>query len=247
MQSHIDMGGMGPSKLDHLSDPPKRGFCHLKEFVVAAISTYTAWINDPAYWYRPDDTVRRLRTRCWCAVDVLAARRAALWEPAAAAACRGRPLLDALCPLRRAIMQKAAAWPRDTTRTNTAACTTADLLPTPPQKKMLPDQWARHHSNWRFVNALVCYIGPPTHTLGHIVVPLATVIVLCVGIKYAEGKVAWEVRRGGRERAPPGAQGPRMRPPTPQPHPGARCVRCSSKRLEMRHRRGGSRQDSVLA
>jgi hypothetical protein len=61
------------------------------------------------------------------------------------------------------------------------------------QKKTLPDQWARIHSQWRYARGLLCYVGPPTHTLRHILWPVAAVMAVCVGIKLADGKVTWQL------------------------------------------------------
>jgi hypothetical protein len=41
----------------------------------------------------------------------------------------------------------------------------------PSQKKTLPEQWRLHMSPWRFLNALVPYLGPPTFTLMRIWTP----------------------------------------------------------------------------
>ncbi|KAI8462924.1 MAG: Bestrophin, RFP-TM, chloride channel-domain-containing protein [Monoraphidium minutum] len=60
-------------------------------------------------------------------------------------------------------------------------------------KKTLPEQWAFLHSRWRFATALVPYLGPPTHTLSHVLFPVLAVMAVCVGIKLAEGKVTWEL------------------------------------------------------
>lgn len=54
------------------------------------------------------------------------------------------------------------------------------------QKKTLPQQWHRIHSSWRFLHALLPYLGPPIYTLHHIFVPVLTVMVSisvdCVGL-----------------------------------------------------------------
>lgn len=61
------------------------------------------------------------------------------------------------------------------------------------QKKTLPDQWALLQSRWRFLSALLPYLGPPSHSFWHIGLPVSAVMAMCVGIKYAEGHVAWQL------------------------------------------------------
>lgn len=60
-------------------------------------------------------------------------------------------------------------------------------------RKTLPEQWVFHHSRWRYLSALVPYLGPPTHTLRHVLVPVLSVVGVCIGIKFAEGKTSWNL------------------------------------------------------
>jgi len=40
---------------------------------------------------------------------------------------------------------------------------------------------------------VVPYLGPPIHTLSHIFWPVMSVMLVCVGIKLADGKVTWQL------------------------------------------------------
>lgn len=62
-----------------------------------------------------------------------------------------------------------------------------------PQKKTLPDQWRLHRTGWRFLSALVPYLGPPTHSLARVFFPALSVMLMCGIIKLADGKIAWKL------------------------------------------------------
>lgn len=61
------------------------------------------------------------------------------------------------------------------------------------KKKTLPEQWHLHKTNWRYLNALVPYLGPPTNTLAHIWFPLLSVMMMSVMIKLVDGHIAWSL------------------------------------------------------
>lgn len=61
------------------------------------------------------------------------------------------------------------------------------------QRKTLPGQWHLHQSSWRYLNALVPYLGPPINTLARIWAPLMSVLGLCLLIELLDGKLAWKL------------------------------------------------------
>jgi hypothetical protein len=132
-------------------------------------------LDRPELWNRPDDQV----------------------GPAAGAAEPCHPLQRrAAChPLLSRLALPLLALSRrkqpQTCRSNPLSTSTP--LRTTQQKKTLPEQWRTIHSRWRFVTALVPYLGPPIHTLNHIFFPVASVVLLCVAIKFADGKIGWEL------------------------------------------------------
>lgn len=65
------------------------------------------------------------------------------------------------------------------------------------QKKTLPEQWQLRTSNWRFLTAILPYLGPPTFTLGRIWAPFSTgVCVHAIGPDCCCGTCAsWQAVR----------------------------------------------------
>lgn len=57
----------------------------------------------------------------------------------------------------------------------------------------MPEQWHLHRSQWRYVNALVPYFGPPTFTFKRVWAPFCAVMVLCAIIKVIEGRISWKL------------------------------------------------------
>lgn len=48
-------------------------------------------------------------------------------------------------------------------------------------------------SRWRYVTALFPYLGPPLFSLRRTWIPVASVMLMCVGIEMANGRIAWQL------------------------------------------------------